>query len=295
MNTFGCRVHKLQIDAGFTCPNRDGTLAVGGCFYCDGRGSRLRREGPLPSVTEQIRSTRELFQRMRGANKFIAYFQTFTNTYGPREKLKALYDEALAQEDIVGLAVGTRPDCVPEEVLELFEGYAGKYHVWLEYGLQSAHDRTLRSINRGHDVQTFTDAVTRTAGRNILICCHVIVGLPGESREDILETARFVASLPVDGIKIHSFLALDGTRAGELYRQGKIEMMTKDEYVETVCDMLELLPPRMVVQRLTADGYRDIYLAPDWGRNKLDVLNAIEKELERRDTWQGVKFQKNGS
>jgi radical SAM protein (TIGR01212 family) len=291
-NRFGCNVYKLQIDAGFTCPNRDGSLGTGGCSYCDGRGSRLRQKGPLPSVSEQIESGKAHYRRLRRAAKFIAYFQTFTNTYAPVAKLKALYDEALSQEDIIGLSVGTRPDCIDENVIKLFEDYARNSHIWVEYGLQSVHDGTLRQINRGHDAETFRRAVLQTAGRGIHVCTHIIAGLPGETREQILETARFVASLPIQGIKIHLLLALDGTVIGDLYRVGKIRMMEKDEYVSTVCDILEALPTDMVIQRLTADGYRDIYLAPDWGKRKLDVLNAIDRELERRNSFQGRKYDK---
>ena len=287
INTFGCKVYKLQIDAGFTCPNRDGKVARGGCIYCDGRFSKLRQMGPLPSVTEQIEMGREFYREKRGAQKFIAYFQTATNTYAPRDRLKALYEEALSQDDIVGISVGTRPDCVPDETLHLFEEYAKDHHVWLEYGLQSIHDRTLKFINRGHDSKTFLDAVGRTVNRNINICVHIIVGLPGETREDIIQTARAVASMPVQGIKIHLLLALSGTPLGILYKKGAISMITKDEYVSTVCDILEILPPEMVIQRLTADGYSDIYLAPDWGENKMSVLNSIDREMELRDSWQG--------
>ncbi|MBN2687125.1 MAG: TIGR01212 family radical SAM protein [Deltaproteobacteria bacterium] len=292
INSFGHKVYKLQIDAGFTCPNRDGTIATGGCIYCNSRFSDLREQAPLPTVKDQIANGKKLYARMRGAKKFIAYFQTATNTYAPRDKLKLLYDEALSEDDIIGLAVGTRPDCVPDDVIALFESYAGNYHVWIEYGLQSIHDRTLDSINRGHDGRTFIDAVQRTAGRGINICVHMIVGLPGETREDILETARSIATQPVNGIKIHLLLALEGTVLGTLYKEGKITMMEKDDYVCTVCDILEILPPHIVIQRLTADGYRDKYLAPDWGRNKMAVLNAIDKELERRDSWQGSRFRK---
>ena len=293
VNRFGCKVHKLQIDAGFTCPNRDGKVAAGGCAYCDGRGSSLRQKGPLPSVAEQIRSGKGLYRNLRGAAKFIAYFQTFTNTYGPVEKLKALYDEAILQEDVIGLSIGTRPDCIDEEILNLLQDYAKRSHVWIEYGLQSIHDRTLERMNRGHDAATFIEAVRKTADRGLFICTHIIVGLPGETREDVLETARAVAALPIDGIKIHSLLALRGTEVGRLYEEGAITLPGLGDYVATVCDILEVLPPAMVIQRLTAEGYRDIYLGPDWAANKLRVLNAIDREMEKRDTWQGSKYQGN--
>jgi radical SAM protein (TIGR01212 family) len=293
VNRFGCRVHKLQIDAGFTCPNRDGKVAWGGCAYCDGRGSVLRQQGPLPSVAEQIRSGKALYRNLRGAAKFIAYFQTFTNTYAPAEKLRALYEEALTQEDVIGLSIGTRPDCIDDDILSMLEDFAKRSHVWIEYGLQSIHDRTLQRMNRGHDAATFMEAVRKTADRGLFICTHIIVGLPGETHEQMLETARTIATLPIDGIKIHSLLALRGTEVGRLYEEGAITLPGKDDYVATVCDILEILPPSMVIQRLTAEGYRDIYLGPDWASNKLKVLNAIDRELEKRDTYQGVRWMQD--
>lgn len=292
-NRFGCKVYKLPIDAGFTCPNRDGTIASNGCIYCDGRGSRLRQEGPLPTVSEQIKRGQAYYRKHRQAGKFIAYFQTFTNTYGPYGRLKALYDEALSAEDVIGLSIGTRPDCLAEDVLNLIAEYARNRHIWLELGLQSIHDRTLAFINRGHNYAQFLDAVRRAAGRNINICTHIIVGLPGETRENMLATARAISTLPINGIKIHLLLALKGTAVGEMYEKGQIAMLKKEEYVQTVCDILEILPPEMVIQRLTADGYRDIFLAPAWAINKMDVLNAIDRELEIRDTFQGRKFIKS--
>ncbi|MEI7637930.1 MAG: TIGR01212 family radical SAM protein [Syntrophus sp. (in: bacteria)] len=291
-NRFGCKVYKLPIDAGFTCPNRDGQTAVGGCIYCDGRGSKLRQAGPLPSVTEQIRKGMAYYTVHRQAGNFIAYFQTFTNTYGDLEHLKRLYDEALAQPNVLGLSIGTRPDCVPDAVLDLLENYTKTHHIWLELGLQSIHDRTLTLLNRGHNREIFLDTVQRIQGRGILLCVHIIVGLPGETHEDILGTARVLAGLPIQGIKIHSLLALQGTVLGSLYESGAISMISKEEYVTTVCDILEILPPEMVIQRLTADGYKDIFLGPAWAINKMDVLNNIDWELKRRQTWQGIRYSK---
>ena len=288
-NLFGCNVHKLPIDAGFTCPNRDGHVAVGGCLYCDGRGSKLRQRGELPTVAEQIQSGKKFYKLH--ASKFIAYFQTFTNTYGPVEKLRMLYDEALSQEDVIGLSIGTRPDCLAPETIALLKEYAQKYHVWLELGLQSIHDKTLQLINRGHNFQQFLDAVNACAGQGINLCVHIIIGLPGESDEDILKTAKTLAGLPINGIKIHSLLALEGTAWGEMYKNESIKLITKEKYVSLVADFLEILPPTMVIQRLTADGYRDIFLAPAWAMNKLDVLNAINKELERRNSYQGKHYK----
>jgi radical SAM protein (TIGR01212 family) len=288
LNRFGCRVYKLQIDAGFTCPNRDGTVSRGGCIYCDGRASQLRQIGPLPSVAEQIRRGKEYYKKNRNAGKFIAYFQTFTNTYAAIDKLRELYDEALGEEDVIGMSIGTRPDCVSDGIIDLLRDYARKRHIWLELGLQSIHDKTLRLINRGHSAAAFLDALHRLAGSNIHICAHIIVGLPGETREDILDTARAIAALPINGIKIHALLALRGTVIGDLYEKGEITMFSRDDYARTVSDILEILPSEMVIQRLTADGYRDIFLGPKWAANKMEVLNAIDKELKRRDTYQGI-------
>jgi len=293
-NTFGCTVYKLQIDAGFTCPNRDGNVAYGGCVYCDGRGSKLRQAGPLPSVSQQIENGKAHYLERRGARKFIAYFQTFTNTYAPLEHLKAVYDEALSHDDVIGLSIGTRPDCVPNAVLDLLEFYGKKHHVWIEFGLQSIHDRTLQALNRGHTSEQFIDAVHRTSGRGIQTCIHIIVGLPGETKDDILETANALTELPIQGIKIHSLLALKGTPIGRDYEQGRLTMLSKEEYIETVCDILETLPPEIVIQRLTADGYRDIFLGPSWAVNKMDVLNGIDHEMARRGTYQGSRCIKQG-
>ena len=290
-NLFGCTVHKLQIDAGFTCPNRDGRVASGGCIYCDGRGSKLRQQGPLPSVAEQIISGKKYYKP--SASKFVAYFQTFTNTYAPVAKLRELYNEALSQEDVIGLSIGTRPDCLGPDVVELLADYARKYHIWVELGLQSIHDKTLKFINRGHNYQQFLDAMNALSGKGLNICVHIIIGLPGENDKDVRTTAKALADLPVNGIKIHSLLALDGTAMGEMCKKGSISMISKEKYVSLTADVLEVLPPRMVIQRLTADGYRDIFLAPAWAGNKLDVLNAIGKELESRDSYQGKHYIKD--
>jgi hypothetical protein len=206
------------------------------------------------------------------------------------EKLRKIFDEALSQEDVIGLSIGTRPDCLGPDVIELLSVYAKKYHIWVELGLQSVHDKTLQFINRGHNFQQFLDAVNALAGSGLNICVHIIIGLPGESDEDVLTTARTLAALPLQGIKIHSLLALEGTALGEMYKKGTVSMMSKEKYVALVADILEILPTKMVIQRLTADGYRNIFLAPDWAMNKLDVLNSINKELTRRNSYQGKHY-----
>jgi hypothetical protein len=286
-NAFGARVAKLPVDAGFTCPNRDGRSGAGGCVYCDGRGSALRRAGPLPSVTVQLAAMRERYLR-RGAERFIPYFQTFTNTDAPVERLRALWDEAVGfSPEVVGLAVGTRPDCVPDEVLDLLAGYSPRVRVHLELGLQSAHPETLARIGRGHTRGQFDDAVRRAAARGIEVVAHVILGLPGETTSMMLDTARALAALPAAGVKLHSLLVLEGTALAEQWRGGAVPLPDLPTYAGWVADFLELLPPGVFVERLAADGYRDVLLAPDWSRNKLAVIAAVERELKRRDSRQG--------
>jgi radical SAM protein (TIGR01212 family) len=289
-NIFGCRVQKISLDAGLTCPNRDGHISTGGCMYCNSRGSGTGASRQGLSITEQIMRGKEFLKKRYKAQKFIAYFQSFSNTYGPYEKLKGLYEEALAIDDIVGLSIGTRPDCVDESVLTLLESYAKDYLVWIEYGLQSIHDRTLAAINRGHDVKCFKGAVEKTRGRGIKICTHVILGLPLEDRHDMLATAKAVAAIGIDGIKIHLLYVVKGTRMEELYLGGKYRCLEQEEYVNLVCDFLELLPPDMVIQRLTGDPHPHELVAPEWSLRKNKTLSRIKETFTERESWQGKRF-----
>jgi len=284
---FGCRVQKISIDAGLSCPNRDGTISRGGCSYCNARGSGTGAHALGLSVTDQLLKSRRLLARRYKAEKFIAYFQSWTNTYAPLSTLKALYSEALAVEDIVGLAIGTRPDCVDEAILDLLQAYAANYLIWIEYGLQSAHDRTLERINRGHDVQCFKNAVTLTKNRGIMICAHVILGLPGENRRHMLETAEFIASAGIDGIKLHLLYVVKGTPMEHLYRKRRYTCLEQSEYVDIVCDFLERIPPDIVIQRLTGDPHPEELVAPQWSLRKTETLNMIRQTLEARDSVQG--------
>jgi len=287
---FGCRVQKITVDAGLTCPNRDGTLSTGGCIYCNVRGPGTGAYLRGLSIAEQVRQGKDRLSKRYKAKKFIAYFQSFSNTYAPVETLRRLYEEALTVEGVVGLSIGTRPDCTDEPVLALLTEYTGHYLVWLEYGLQSAHDTTLRRINRGHDRACFRDAVERTRGRGISICAHVILGLPGETREDMLETARFIADLGLDGVKIHLLYVVRGTPLADLYGQGQYRCLEQDEYVDLVCDFLERLPERMVIQRLTGDPHPEELVAPAWALKKAENLLRIRERLEERNTWQGKRI-----
>ena len=287
--TFGCRVHRISVDAGFTCPNRDGTVGTGGCIYCGAAGSGsfgINRDAP---VAMQIEEGKEVMVRKYKALKFIAYFQSYTTTYGPVGQLRTLYDEALGVADVVGLIVGTRPDCLSPETLDLLAEYARKTYFWLELGLQSSLDRTLLLLNRGHNFAAFEKAVQECRRRGIRICAHVILGLPGEMRDDMLATARMLNELGVDGVKIHLLHVMRGTMLAAMYQQGEVRLLSRDDYVGLVCDFLERLAPRISIQRLTGDGGRDL-IAPLWSQAKFEVLNAIDVELERREARQGSKF-----
>lgn len=289
---FGCRVHRISVDAGFTCPNRDGTVGAGGCIFCGGQGSGaagIRRE---LFVAAQIEDGKEVMRRKYKAQKFIAYFQAYSNTYGPVERLRALYNEALAVDDVVGLIVGTRPDCLHEEVVALLAEYHEKSYFWLELGLQSPLDRTLKAIQRGHDFAVFVDAVRRCKAAGMRVCAHVILGLPGESREEMLNTAAVLNGLGIDGVKLHLLHVMQGTELAGMYDRGEIRLFERDEYVGVVCDFLERLDPGISIQRLTGDGARDYLIAPLWSLQKFEVLNAIDVELERRGSKQGVRHER---
>ncbi len=284
---FGCRVQKISIDAGLSCPNRDGTISTGGCIYCNARGSGTGAHARGLSVTEQLIRGKHALSKRYKAKKFIAYFQSFSNTYAPYEKLRSLYQEALAVEDVVGLSIGTRPDCVDEPVLTLLQGYAKDYLVWIEYGLQSAHDATLSLINRGHDLHCFKRAVDITKMRGIKICVHVILGLPNENRALMLETARAIADMDIDGIKLHLLYVIKGTPLERMYQEGTYQCLTQGEYADILCDFLERIPQKMVIQRLTGDPHAEELVAPVWSLKKGETLRLIDEILERRNSCQG--------
>jgi radical SAM protein (TIGR01212 family) len=287
---FGERVQKISLDAGFTCPNRDGTISRGGCIYCDSRGSgsgAMIQGGE--SLDEQMVKGMDWARKKYGASRFIAYFQSFTNTYGPVPHLRELYDRALKHEGMVGLSVGTRPDCVGKEVLGLLASYIKNFLVWLELGLQSAHGSTLIKINRGHDVACFDRAVGEAHANGLTVCAHVILGLPGESHEMMMETARHLGALAVEGVKIHALYVVEGTPFAEIYERGGYRCLEREEYVELLLDFLERLPPGMVIQRLTGDPMPAELVAPLWVKDKIKTLNLIRKRLEERDSWQGKR------
>jgi radical SAM protein (TIGR01212 family) len=284
---FGTRVVRVTLDAGFTCPNVDGTITTGGCVYCDNRSFSPNRRSPRVPLRTQLQRGIALLGRRYGADRFLAYFQAATNTHAPVERLRKLYDEALDHPQVVGLAIGTRPDSVPDPVLDLLEGYARDRYVCLELGLQSAHDRSLDWMNRGHHVDAFVDAVERCRGRGLDPCAHVILGLPGEDHADMMVTADLLAALPVNGVKIHNLHVVRDTPLEAMYRRGDVSLFGRDEYVNLVCDFLERLPPEMVIHRLSGDAPPEYLVAPAWCLDKQGLLRAIEAELARRDSRQG--------
>ena len=284
---FGCRVQKITIDAGLTCPNRDGTISTGGCIYCNTRGSGTGANARGLSITEQLNQGKQTLSKRYKAKKFIAYFQSFSNTYASVNTLKGLYEQALAVDDVVGISIGTRPDCVNDDILDLLQEYARRCLVWIEYGLQSAKDETLVFINRGHDVRCFKEAVYATQGRGINICAHVILGLPNESKAEMLHTAKILADLKIDGVKLHLLYVVKGTRLEKLYRQGSYSCLKQQAYIDLVCDFLERLPSETVIQRLTGDPHPNELVAPQWALKKSETLAKIRQTLEKRDSWQG--------
>lgn len=286
---FGAKVYKITLDAGFSCPNRDGTISDCGCIFCDDGGSFSQAHSNSLSIEEQVKIGAETLRNRFGAQKFMSYFQAFSNTYKPVGELETIYKSALAHPDIVGLSIGTRPDCVDDDKLRLIASFSKDYYTWIEYGLQSVHDKTLRKINRGHDYDCFLRAYEKTKTRDINVCLHVILNL-FETYEEMMETAKTIAKLEPDGIKIHMLCALEGTKLAQMYQNGEIEFMSQDEYVSTVCDFLEYLPPQTTIHRLAGNGLRTELVSPRWIGKKLDTLNRIDREFLRRESRQGSKF-----
>ncbi len=288
-NKFGVKVYKITLDAGFSCPNRDGTISTGGCIFCDEGGSFSQAHSNLLSIEEQIEEGVKTLSARFKAQKFMSYFQAYSNTYKPVKELEKIYNASLCRDDIVGLSIGTRPDCIDDEKLDLIAGYKDDYYTWIEYGLQSIHDKTLRKINRGHDFDCFLKAYEKTKERGINVCVHVIFGL-WESHDEIMQTAQKLAQLGVDGVKIHMLCALENTKLADMYSRGEIDFMSEDEYIQTVCDFLEYLPKTTTIHRLAGNGLKKNLIAPCWLGAKMDCLNKIDRELMKRNSFQGIKF-----
>ncbi len=290
-HTFGGKVGKLTLDAGMTCPNIDGKCATGGCIYCSPRGSGDFAPLSTLSIPEQIRLQKEQLSRKWRTERWIAYFQAHTNTYAPLERLQPLYEAALAQEGIVGLNIATRADCLEDDVVAYLARLSERTVLTVELGLQSSSDETAARINRGHDFATFCRGfeTLRAASPGIHIGIHLILGLPGEGREEMLQTVRDVATLHPDQVKLHLLHVLRGTRMETLYQNGEYTPMPREEYIAMVADALELLPADIVIGRLTGDGAGEALLAPEWSRRKTTVVNDIDKLLFSRGSYQGKK------
>lgn len=286
-NHFGHKVFKISLDGGFDCPNRDGTVAYGGCTFCSAAGSGDFAGNRVDPIEVQFQSIKEKMHQKWKDGKYIAYFQAFTNTHAPVDVLREKYETALKQDGVVGLSIATRPDCLPDDVVEYLAELNERTYLWVELGLQTVHEQTAQLINRAHDFQTYVDGVEKLRKHHIRICSHIINGLPMETPEMMMGTAKAVASLDVQGIKIHLLHLLKGTPMVKQYEKGMLKFLTFDDYVKLVCDQLEILPPEMIVHRITGDGPIDLMIGPMWSVNKWEVLNAIDAELERRNSYQG--------
>jgi len=290
-NRYGCRILKLPIDAHLSCPNRDGTLDGRGCVFCGEDGSASPTAAGVDDITRQMEIARTSFRRSDAATRYIAYFQAFTNTYAPPAVLRRLYDAATKEPFVTGLMIATRPDCVPNEALEVIAGYArAGFELWLELGMQSAHDGSLAFLNRHHTNECTVDAVTRAAAFGIPVCVHVILGIPGETWEDMMETARIISSLPAAGVKIHHLHVIRGTGLEEMHASRALPILSRGEYISTVCDFLERLRPGILIHRLIGDRPPATLVAPLWGIHKGTVLRSIEDEFARRMSRQGFLF-----
>ncbi len=286
---FGVKVYKITLDAGFSCPNRDGTISTGGCIFCDEGGSFSQAHSNLLPIEKQVEEGIKTLSKRFKAQKFMSYFQAYSNTYKPVSELEKIYNCALNHSDIVGLSIGTRPDCIDDEKIKLISSYKDDYYTWVEYGLQSIHDKTLKKINRGHNFDCFFKAYEKTKEAGINVCVHVIFGL-WETHDEIMQTAQKLAQLKVDGVKIHMLCALENTKLAQIYKEGGIDFMDENEYVKTVCDFLEYLPETTTIHRLAGNGLSTELIAPKWLGKKFDCLNKIDKEFINRNSYQGSKF-----
>lgn len=287
LRRYGERVHKIALDVGFTCPNRDGSKGTGGCTFCNNASFSPTGRTPPPLQAQLASGRRAIGQRTR-ARRFLAYFQAYTNTYAAVEHLQAIYQEALREPDIIGISVGTRPDCVPDEVLELLLDYRRQgLEVWLELGLQSAFDETLRRVNRGHGLAEYRTTVTAARRLGLQVCTHLIVGLPGETERHCHATLDTVLDLGVDGLKLHPLHVVKHTQLAQQWRRGEYQPMQREEYLRIAADLIERTPEHIVFHRITGTAPKDILLAPDWCSQKWSILNGIELELQRRNHRQG--------
>ncbi len=289
---FGLRVQKLAVNAGFTCPNRDGTVGTGGCTYCNNSGFNPGYCDPGVSVTEQLEQGMAFFDRRYGSPGYLAYFQAYTNTYGPLEHLKELYNEALDHPRILGLVIGTRPDCVDAPLLDYFSDLAKRYYICLEYGLESTRDDTLKRINRGHTWRQSVDAIIATAGRGIQTGAHMIIGLPGEEEPDFFNHIGELNRLPLHLVKFHQLQIVEGTAMAREYHLNpeSFDLFAAGDYIDLMIRMLEKLNPGIIVERFVSESAPGLLIAPKWGLKNFEVVDRLTAEMKRRGTWQGRLF-----
>ena len=290
---FEGKVQKISVHAGFTCPNRDGAKGVGGCTYCNNQTFNPEYCDPKLSVTQQLEDGIRFFERKYPAMRYLAYFQAYTNTYGELEHLKKMYEEALAVDAVVGLVIGTRPDCMPDALLDYLQELNRRTFLMVEYGIESANDVTLRRINRGHDFATAVEAVRRTHERGILTGGHLILGLPGEERDELLRQASLIASLPLDMLKLHQLQLIKGTRMAREYEEHPewFHLYEADEYIELAIDYIERIPQHVVIERFISQSPRTLLIAPDWGMKNHEFVDRLRRRMAERNTWQGKAIE----
>ncbi|MBR2318079.1 MAG: TIGR01212 family radical SAM protein [Bacteroidaceae bacterium] len=290
---FGCKVQKITIDGGFTCPNRDGTKGRGGCTYCNNRTFNPAFCHKHLPVKEQMKEGIAFFSHKYPAMRYLAYFQAYTNTYDSLENLKTRYEDALAVEGCVGIVIGTRPDCMPDELLDNLVELQKRTFVLVEYGIESTSDRTLLRINRGHDYACAVDAVERTAARGIPVGAHIILGLPGEDREELMQQAEILSKLPLTTLKLHQLQLIRGTRMAEEYIEDPSEfsLFTVEDYVDTVVDYVERLKPDFILERFASQSPKELLIAPDWGLKNYELVEKVKRRMRERDTWQGKIYR----
>ncbi len=290
-NKFNEKIYKISLDGGFGCPNRDGKISFGGCTFCSERGSGDYAGNRILSITDQFKDRKKIMEKKWKDGKYIAYFQAYTNTYAPVNELRKKYEEALCQENVVGVSIATRPDCLSEEVMDLLEEINKKTYLWVELGLQTINDETARKFNRGYEFKTFQEGLKKLQDRNIEVVVHTILGLPGETKEDMIKTVDYVAHSGVQGIKFHLLHLMKNTKMVEDYDKGDLILLEQDEYINIICESISMLPEDMVVHRLTGDSPRDALIGPMWSLKKWEVLNSIDKKLVDDNVWQGKNFK----
>ena len=291
-NKFGCKVFKVSLNAGFTCPNVDGTLGTKGCIYCSPLGSGEFAGCSRDDLVKQFNDIKAMMNK-KWSGKYIGYFQARTNTYAPLDVLKEKYESILVLDDVVGLSIATRPDCISDECLDYLSDLNKRTFLTVELGLQSIHESTNKLINRCHTLDCFVDMVNKLRERNINVVVHIINGLPYETKDMMLETVKFINRLDIQGVKIHMLHIVKNTELAKMYNSEPFHILTRDEYVDIVCDQLELLRPEIVINRITGDPKKEDLIEPDWLLKKFCVLNEIDKELVRRDSYQGKYTEKN--